>query len=73
LPPKYATRHVNSPYDEFERQKGVMVCVIHAYLGDFGFVEHYVSDEYKTIFPKRVTELNKLLAAFPTLKPGGFV
>ena len=73
LPPKYATRHVNSPYDEFERQKGVMVCVIHAYLGDFAFVEHYMSDEYKTVFPKRMTELNKLLAVLPTLKPGGFV
>jgi hypothetical protein len=68
LPPKYETRHVNSPYDEFEQQKGVMVCLVHLLLGDFDFVLKYQSDDYKTIFPKRKKELDAIIASLPELK-----
>jgi hypothetical protein len=68
LPPKYNTRHINIPYDEFEMQKGVMVCIVHALFGDFDFVEKYRSDDYHTIFPKRTKELDNVVAALPDLK-----
>jgi hypothetical protein len=68
LPPRYTTRSEKSPYDEFERQKGVMVCIVRALLGDFDFVHQYRDDTYQTIFPKRVTELDNLIAALPELR-----
>ena len=68
FPPKYTTRSDKSPYDEFEGHKGVMVCIVHALLGDFDFVENYMSDRYPTIFPKRTRELAALVAALPELK-----
>lgn len=68
LPPKYKTRHENSPYDEMEKQKGVMICLVHILLGDFDFVVNYRSDEYKTIFPKRTKELDAIIGALPELK-----
>ncbi|PZR47985.1 hypothetical protein [Paraburkholderia fungorum] len=68
LPAKYATRHANSPYDQMEMQKGVMVCIVHVLLGDFDFIERYSSDAFETVFPKRVEELNRILAALPELK-----
>lgn len=68
LPPKYKTRHANSPYDEMEKQKGVMVCLVHLLLGDFDFVVNYRSDDYKTVFPKRKKELDAIIASLPELK-----
>ena len=68
LPPLYTTRHENTPYDEMERQKGVEVCIVRALLGDFDFVAHYQSDEFRTIFPKRTAELAKIVDALPQLK-----
>jgi hypothetical protein len=68
FPPKYTTRSEKSPYGEFEGHKGVMVCIVHALLGDFDFVENYASDRYPTIFPKRTQELAALVAALPGLK-----
>lgn len=68
LPPKYTTRHVNSPYDELEKQKGVMMCIVHILLGDFDFVERYQSADFETIFPKRTTELDKIMSALPELR-----
>jgi len=68
LPPKYKTRHANSPYDEMEKQKGVMICLVHLLLGDFDFVLNYRSDDYKTIFPKRKKELDDIIASLPELK-----
>lgn len=68
LPPLYTTRHENSPYDQMEQQKGVQVCIVHTLLGDFEFVEHYLSDEFRSIFPKRTDELIKIVDALPRLK-----
>lgn len=68
LPPKYATRHVNSPYDQLEKMKGVMICLVRILLGDFDFVERYRSDDYKTIYPKRIQELDKIMDVLPELK-----
>ncbi|MGO4569269.1 hypothetical protein AB4Z52_30535 [Rhizobium sp. 2YAF20] len=47
---------------------GVMVCVVRILLGDFDFVEHYRSDEYKTGKPKRIADLDKIIAALPELR-----
>jgi hypothetical protein len=68
LPAKYTTRHVNSPYDQMEKQKGVVMCLVHVLLGDFEFVEHYRSNDFSTIFPKRTDELDKIVDALPELK-----
>lgn len=67
LPPKYETRASTIPYDEYERQKGIMLCIVHMLLGDFDYVERYSSDEYKTLFPKR-PDLANIVAALPGLK-----
>jgi hypothetical protein len=48
LPAKYTTRHVHSSYDELERHKGVMMCIVRIQLGDFGFVERYRNDDFET-------------------------
>ncbi|MGD7524059.1 hypothetical protein ACQCPX_02420 [Ralstonia pseudosolanacearum] len=68
LPVKYTTRHVNSPYDQMEKMKGVMICLVRILLGDFDFVLNYRGDEFKTLFPKRFAELDKIIAALPELK-----
>lgn len=68
LPPVYTTRHENSPYDQMEKQKGIDMCIVRILLGDFEFVERYLSDDFKTIFPKRMDELNKIIEAVPRLK-----
>jgi len=68
LPAKYTTRHVNSPYDQQEKMKGVMLCLARILCGDFDFVERYRSDAFETIFPKRTLELDKIIAALPALK-----
>jgi hypothetical protein len=67
LPPKYSTRADTIPYDEFERQKGIMLCVVHMLIGDFDYVDRYSSDDYRTVFPKR-PELGNIVAALPALK-----
>ncbi|WP_443114102.1 hypothetical protein [Herbaspirillum seropedicae] len=68
LPAKYTTRHVNSPYDQNEKMKGVMLCLVHLLYGDFDFVESYRSDAFETIFPKRTVELDKIIAVLPVLR-----
>lgn len=67
LPPKYET-FKTLPYDEMDRQKGIMLCIVHILLGDFDFVEKYRSDEFKTQFPKQIDDLDKIIAALPELK-----
>jgi hypothetical protein len=67
LPPRYETRASTIPYDQFERHKGIMLCIVHMLLGDFEFAERYASDDYQTIFPKR-PELANIVAALPELK-----
>lgn len=67
LPPKYIPRN-NIPYREYEQQKGLMMCIVRVVLGDFEFVERYCSDEYKTVYPKRTGDLDKIVAALPNLK-----
>jgi len=67
LPAKYTTRN-EIPYDETERQKGVIMCLVHILLGDFDFVNLYRSEDFKTVFPKRVGDLNKIVAMLPDLK-----
>ncbi|WP_157651642.1 hypothetical protein [Burkholderia ubonensis] len=66
LPPKYVPSR-DGIYDEMERQKGVAMCIVRILLGDFDFVKSYRSDEFKTLFPKRVDELDKIIAALPEL------
>jgi hypothetical protein len=68
LPAMYETRHVNSPYDQLEKMKGVMLCLVHIVLGDFDFVEAYRDDSYKTIFPKRTQDLDRIISALPEIK-----
>jgi hypothetical protein len=68
LPPDYKTRASSIPYDEFERNKGVMMCVVRALAGDFDFAERYRSDSYQTMFPKRFKEIDTVIAALPELK-----
>jgi len=68
LPPKYTTRHEKSPYDQLEMQKGIEYCIVRVLLGDFEFPLQYQSDDFKTIFPKRIDELAKIIEALPALK-----
>lgn len=68
LPAKYETRHPNSPYDEMDGGKGVALCLVKILLGDFDFVSHYMSDDFKTIFPKLAPELQKIANALPALR-----
>ncbi|MDB0573863.1 hypothetical protein LBW59_24270 [Ralstonia solanacearum] len=68
LPAKYETRHENSPYDQMEKMKGVMICLVRILLGDFDFILNYRDDDFKTIFPKRFAELDKIIEALPELK-----
>ncbi|MBB2984543.1 hypothetical protein FHX57_006346 [Paraburkholderia tropica] len=67
LPAVYTTRN-EIPYDEMERQKGVVMCIVHIILGDFDFLRRYRSEDFKTVFPKRVRELEKIVAVLPDLK-----
>jgi hypothetical protein len=55
------------PGSYYEKRDGIMLCLAHIVLGDFTFVEHYASDDFKTMFPKH-TELKKIIAALPELK-----
>jgi len=66
LPPKYVPAAGGN--EEMEGGLGVMVCVTRILLGDFDFVEHYCSDDYKTLRPKRIKELDTVIAALPELK-----
>jgi len=66
LPPKYELSHGYD--DRMEMQNGVMVCIARILVGDFDFVEYYRSDDFKTGKPKRIAELDKLIAALPELK-----
>lgn len=68
LPAKYETRHENSPYDKMEKMKGVMICLVRILLGDFDFVLNYRGDDFKTLFPKRLAELDKIIEALPELR-----
>ncbi|MDB0569083.1 hypothetical protein AB6Q13_23865 [Ralstonia solanacearum] len=68
LPAKYETRHENSPYDQMEKMKGVMICLVRILLGDFDFVLNYRGDDFKTLFPKRFADLDKIIEALPELK-----
>lgn len=68
LPAEYHTRVSSIPYDEFERSKGVMMCVVRALAGDFDFAERYRSESYQTVFPKRLKEIDTVIAALPELK-----
>ncbi len=52
-------------YQEYERSRGVMLCIIRCMLGDFAFVRRYKSDEYKTICPKMTDDLDKIMAYLP--------
>lgn len=68
LPPKYTTRHDNISYGEMEKTRGVMLCVVRVLLGDFDFVVRYRSDDFKTVYPKQIADLDKIIAALPELK-----
>lgn len=66
LPPKYVP--AVGANEEMEMQSGLMICVTRLLLGDFDFVVHYRSDDYKTLRPKRTKELDTMIAALPELK-----
>ena len=68
LPPKYTSYVGTWGYDELEKQKGVTMCLVRILLGDFDFIMNYRSEDYKTIYPKSLTELDKIIAALPELK-----
>lgn len=51
-----------------EEAAGVMQCFAHIVLGDFDFVEYYCSDAVKTVYPKYIADLDKIIAALPELK-----
>lgn len=67
LPARYKVS-ASGGYQEYEKSRGVMLCLIRCILGDFEFVRHYRSDDYKTIFPKRVEDLDKIIAYLPQMK-----
>jgi hypothetical protein len=64
FPPKYETRSEKIPYDEFERDKGIMVCIVQFLRGNLDFVYEYRSDSYKTVFPKKIKQLDNLISSF---------
>jgi hypothetical protein len=68
LPARYETRHPNTPYDEWERWKGVAMCLVRILLGDFDFARRYRNDDFQTIFPKRDLELDRIILALPELE-----
>jgi hypothetical protein len=68
LPPQYQTFSDTIPYDEFVRSKGVMLCMARVLVGESGWVEYYRSDNYKTVFPKRTAELDKIVGALSELE-----
>jgi hypothetical protein len=45
-----------------------MFCITLIMLGDFDFIEHYRSDAFKTEKPKRIKDLDAIIAALPELK-----
>ncbi|MFZ6721411.1 hypothetical protein [Undibacterium sp. Ji49W] len=68
FPPKYVTRSDMIPYDEFERKKGMMVCIVRALTGDFDFAGKYRDDSYSTVYPKNMKEIDSLLEIMPELE-----
>lgn len=58
--------HMNNYF--YENIDGIFRCLAAVVLGNFDFVEHYASDDFKTTVPKREVELKKLLDALPELK-----
>jgi hypothetical protein len=55
--------------DEFyEGWDGIRHCLAAIVVGNFDFVEHYASDDFKTGRPKNEIELQKIMAALPELK-----
>lgn len=67
LPAKYTPSN-KVPYMGWEEDNGVMMCLVRILLGDFDFVVHYRSDDYKTIYPKMERTLDRIIAALPELK-----
>lgn len=51
-----------------EEGAGVMQCLAHIVVGDFRFVEYYCSDDFKTVYPKKTPDLDKIIATLPELK-----
>jgi hypothetical protein len=52
----------------YEKEDGIKFCLAAIILGDFEFVEKYLSEEFKTVYPKRIQDLEKIVAAIPELK-----
>ncbi len=52
----------------YEETDGIIHCLAAIVLGDFGFVEKYRSDEFKTATPKRTKEIDKIVSMLPDLK-----
>lgn len=52
----------------YEEGDGIVHCLAAIILGDFDFVERYRSDEFKTMTPKRMHEIDKIMSVFPELK-----
>ena len=45
-----------------------MLCIVRLVLGDFDFVVRYHNDEIPTAWPKRMADVDKIIAALPELK-----
>lgn len=68
LPTGYKDRCAELDFCFYETQDGTAFCLAAIAVGNFDFVEHYASDDFKTIVPKDDENLQKILAALPELK-----
>lgn len=68
LPPKYEPHFRWDLPPGMSDGNGLMVCIAHLLLGDFDFIEHYRSDDFKVIRPKRIADLDEIIAMLPELK-----
>lgn len=51
----------------YEETDGIVHCLAAIILGNFDFVERYRTDEFKTMAPKRMHEIDKIVSALPEL------
>ncbi|MEX3958406.1 hypothetical protein [Trinickia sp. EG282A] len=52
----------------YEQMDGIIHCLAAIVLGNFEFVERYASDDFKTMAPKRMQDLAKIISALPELQ-----
>lgn len=67
LPEKYRISS-SGRCQEYEKSKGVMLCITRCMLGDFEFVKRYRSDGYKTVYLKTTEYLDKIIMYIPQME-----